>query len=119
MGLVMLRGICGLPLLLAPDRTLIAGERGESDRGGLGAKKGLLAASGLMFGGAVLDGRGAASWLGVGFGAVTRVLGKGMLFCNGEGACGMWPTALSWRRVKGLFKPTGWALGDGGALPHI
>lgn len=50
-GLVMLLvGGGRLPWLL-PDRTLIAGDSGESERGGLGARNGVFAASGLIRGG--------------------------------------------------------------------
>lgn len=72
-GLVMLRSAGGLLPLLLPDCTLTAGDRGESDRGGLGARKGLFAASGLIFGGAVLEGFGAGLWAEVTVGARIRV----------------------------------------------
>jgi len=82
----MLRRTCGrLPLLLA-ERTLIAGESGESDLDGRSARKGLFAASGLIGGKAVLDGLGSVDGLLlVKGGDRTRFCGSGWVD-NGEDA---------------------------------
>ena len=73
-GLVMVRKGGGLlpPMLLA-DRTLMAGDMGDSDRGGRGARKGRLAASGLIRGGAGRIGFGAGNEFEGSVGARTRV----------------------------------------------
>lgn len=97
-GLVALRMGGGRlpPLLLAADRALGAGERGESDRGGRGAKNGVFAASGLIRGGGGRTGFGAGIWLEVSVGARILVFGTAsetgsLCCCSGEGACGMCP----------------------------
>jgi hypothetical protein len=73
-GLVMLRigGGGRLPLLL-PDRTLTAGDKGDCDPGGRGARKGWFATSALIRGGAVREGFGAGIWREVMVGARTLV----------------------------------------------
>ena len=119
-GLVILRSAEGLLLLLLPERTLSAGDMGECDRGGLGARKGLFAASALIRGGAVLEGFRALEWLVVIVGARTRVcgvgaVGAGRICWRGEETlAGVWPTAFSWRSVNGLLMLAGGESGDGG-----
>lgn len=67
-----------LPVLL-PDRTLEAGDMGDRDVEEWGARKGLLAASGLILGGAGLIGFGAGASDCPTVGALTLVTGSS--FC--------------------------------------
>lgn len=126
-GLVALRLYDGLELPLLPDLALSAGLNGVFDRGGCGARKGLLAASGLILGGADLLGFGPGCCPDPRVGARTLVCGGAAWFCAGGwlGYCtgagivaGFSPTACNWRRVNGLFKSP-FPPGDIGALPHI
>jgi hypothetical protein len=104
-----------LPPLLLVDLTLKAGDMGESDRGGLGARNGRFAASGLIRGGGARTGLGAGMLL-VNVGARTRVWGGGAewLWPRGDGVCT--PLAFIWRSVNGFIMLAGCALGEGGAL---
>lgn len=101
----MLRRGGGRAPKLLPDLELSAGEIGDSGRA-IGARKGLLAVSGFMRGGAGRGARGA--WLEPSVGARDRVCGLGSGFCSsesnckGEGVAGLDGLALVVRRAKGL-----------------
>ena len=118
-GIVTLRcGADGRPLRLLPDLELAAGDMGDAGRG-RGARKGLLAASGLICGkGArgILDDGGA---LDPSVGALDRVCGGGLSNCKGDGCAGLELFAFICRKVKGLLSEAGCDLGEGGAFVQM